>query len=182
MQRQSRPGAALRRRAFLTALFSGALPAAAPAQWTVRELVPPAGRQVRVVTNEGRRVTGKLAAVEADSLRLTVVDRRGRLGERVVQSPQIRALWVSRGRSHSAGALRGLWTGPLVGLTLGAIIGASKAFGEYGCEMCPRGRVEGAFLVGGEGLILGVPLGLAVGTLVGVERWERRWPTSARSR
>jgi hypothetical protein len=157
------------------ALLIGSPSGTVAGQRVARDVFPPPGSRVRVATHTGERVAGTLAAAVDDTLTLIVVSQRtGRPARHLLQTGQVRGLWVSRGRSHAAGALRGLLVGSLTGLTLGAVIGASKAVGEYGCEMCPRGRLEGALLIGTEGLIVGLPVGVIVGTLVGVERWERR--------
>jgi hypothetical protein len=80
-------------------------------------------------------------------------------------------LEASGGRSHGAGALRGILFGGLGGAGLGLLLGALDPGGCSGCDSAGASMVIAAFSLGTLGLVAGG----AIGAAVGVERWEVRW-------
>jgi hypothetical protein len=101
---------------------------------------------------------GVLRQISADSA--VVIEDRGR--QRSVRITDVIRLDVSRGRSHRAGARRGLVYGPLAGMVAGGVIGALLgASGKN--ELGPAGRGEAALFGAGIGLVLVLPLGTVVG-------------------
>ena len=165
-------------------VLSTSVASIAVAQQEPAAFLPRSGERARLMTVGGDRVTGTVRRVGADTIQMTAAGRLGRrLEERTVAVDQLREIWRSRGRSHGRGALRGLWMGPLFGFALGAAIGAAATDSDAAdCDMCPAGPVEGALLGGGVGLILGIPIGLTVGAVHGIERWERSWRMQPRPR
>lgn len=79
----------------------------------------------------------------------------------------IRSLEISRGKSRSAGALRGmLWGGPI-----GAAVGAFAVATAEDCTACYEapGDAEAFALFTASGLLWGA----GIGAIVGRERWDR---------
>jgi hypothetical protein len=79
----------------------------------------------------------------------------------------IRSLEISRGKSRSAGAVRGMMWGVPIGLVLGVFAVATSD----NCDACIEATsdAEGFALFAASGVLWGA----GIGALVGRERWER---------
>jgi hypothetical protein len=86
-------------------------------------------------------------------------------------SAALSELNVSRGKSHSAGALRGAMWGAGLGLGVGLMFAAvpnSERHSQSGYGLGPPTAEEGILLGCGGGLVIG----LSLGGLAGTERWD----------
>lgn len=82
----------------------------------------------------------------------------------VLEVAQVTALQISRGRSRSAGALRGLAWGVPMGLAFGAITSTQPCHDV--CTLGDHRKLVRIFAVSG------IVWGAGFGALIGRERWE----------
>ena len=138
------------------------------AQWA-----PEPGHRVRVELRDGLSLTGRVHALTADSVWLRV---EGAMSLAAVPRDSLVAFRSSLGRSHGAGARRGARIGALVGGGLGLLVFgagvAADATGHCGDCFFPASLITGVY--GAGLLVVGTTSGLAVGALVGRERWGPR--------
>jgi hypothetical protein len=81
---------------------------------------------------------------------------------------RISSLQISKGKSHSLGAIRGLeW-----GTSIGAVFGVATASGASNCKSCnPQERpTAGGWIA--FSAVAGAVWGSAIGAVIGRERWE----------
>ena len=131
----------------------------------------PPGQRIRVVSRElgGQTLTGRLLAIDDETLLLKVADRAEPIRLRRASIGQIE---VSRGKRTGAGK------GALIG---GVALGIPGAFvGWYGTESCVEvlsctpGHVYGGFASAAiGGLVVGGAIGALIGSAFTSERWER---------
>jgi hypothetical protein len=154
--------------AILGALALGDTVAAAQA---LPELQPGMRVRIRAPNVVDGQLTGKIASRTAEAL--VVTDERR--GEFTVPVAAMSELNVSRGSSHSAGALKGAMWGAGLGLGVGLMFAAvpnserHSHSGYAGYGLGPPTAEEGILLGCGGGLVIGFSLG----ALAGSERWDR---------
>ena len=119
------------------------------------------GKSVVVRLVDGRSLRGRSLRIDADSA--SWVDPETGALERVATADITR---VTRTR-HWSGAVEGFGLGLVIGVPLGAALGAlgSESCGEDPLYFCGRGW--GAVGGGFGGLVTGPPLGLLIGAAVG---------------
>jgi hypothetical protein len=123
-----------------------------------------------VVPLAGRRVEGRLAAVEADAY-VVRIERAPGAGLVRVPRAALAAVDISRGRASRIGhAAKGLLAGAAVGAAVGLISSAGCHPSDWFCS---------AGLNAAAGAILLAPIGAAVGAAVPVEHWQRVSPETA---
>jgi hypothetical protein len=123
--------------------------------------------RIRAPTVVDGQLTGKIASRTAEAL--VVTDERR--GEFTVPFAALSELNVSRGKSHSAGALKGAMWGAGLGLGVGLMFAAvpnSDRHSQSGYGLGPPTAEEGILLGFGGGLVIGFSLG----GLAGSERWD----------
>lgn len=125
------------------------------------------GERIRVVAPEfdhGRR-TGTYEAVRGDTLFMAV---RG--DPHAIALSGLQSIEVSVGRDRAGGAFYGGAVGALGAGLVRGLLSAGGGSGDYGST---GGAFAHGFIVGVQfGLLLGVP----VGAIIGIERWERTDP------
>ena len=115
------------------------------------------------VTRDGKRVSGRLTAVDADALTLLPDDNSGPI--RILLS-SISAAEVSEGkRSRAVADLAGVGVGVSGVYIADAVCGGSRNPNDQSEASCGR-----ALLVA---LLISVPSGIAIAHLIGHERWRR---------
>ncbi len=137
-------------------------PRASDAQ--LAELRPGARVRVRAPSVLAGRPEAYIAARSGDSLTLVVPNQ----SPYVVPLAAITSAEVSRGKSRSRGAIKGVIWGGGIGVALGLFSLGSE---EEDCQVdCVR-EEPGVWMVTSLGS--GVLLGAVIGAFVGAERWER---------
>jgi len=130
---------------------------------TLAEVQPGARVRVEAPGIVAGRYVGTVLARGTDTLKL------GNSSGAPVALPlrAIRSLEISRGKSRSAGALRGMMWGVPIGVALGVFAVATTD----DCDACfeSTSDAEGFALLAASGLLWGA----GIGALVGRERWER---------
>jgi hypothetical protein len=128
------------------------------------------GARIEVTPTLGGKSTGAFSSFANDSLSFVLNDATAR--HVVLPLRQIKSVRVSKGRSHSTGAVRGALIGTLAGLASGAIIGAATTPKPRGnCVLdCSRSEsmVFAGMFYGGLGLVGGT----IVGAIVSRESWD----------
>jgi hypothetical protein len=142
---------------------------AARADAQLIELQP--GARVRVRAPEV--VAGRLEAVVIARSGDTVTLTTPRGAPIPVPLGAITAAEVSRGRSRSDGAVKGLKLGTGIGLAMGLLsaIGYDAGSDACGSEPCENDLTPGELVAAS--LITGATLGAGIGAMVGAEHWER---------
>lgn len=134
---------------------------ASVAEGQVAELLP--GSRLRVQSSAiPRRVEGTLMSHEGSSL---IIAASGALRTNVPIS-SITQVRVSQGKSHGAGAVKGMKVGAIVGSVVGLLVVAS--YGNGGASANPVGDLVGFATTMALG---GAMYGLPIGAIVGAERW-----------
>ncbi len=128
------------------------------------ELQPGARVRVRADGALAGRLTGIVIARSSDSLTLA----RSNLAPLTIPMSRLTAVEISRGKSHKAGAAKGLVIGVGVGLLLGLtpIPEADCRAGVCDAQLS-RAEFIGTMMVGSAGL------GAGIGAITGSERWDR---------
>lgn len=134
------------------------------------------GVRVKVVTNDGAAIVGRVAAPINDTLLLS---RPHEMTSLAVS--EISSIRMSRGKGRAKGALIKGAAGLGIGLLSGAILGATTYEDSSECQpnsfclfdciiVCSRSdaAIMAATLVGGLGLVVGTIAGIATGW----EQWE----------
>jgi len=92
----------------------------------------------------------------------------------VLLRPRITSLELSRGKSHTDGAVRGAQWGTAVGLAFGAVtVGFVRDC--YQCTADNPARSKGAWV--GLNTLAGAGYGALIGAFIGRERWEQIDPS-----
>ena len=123
------------------------------------------GARVRVLAPGALagRLTGIVIARSPDSLTIT----RTNAPPLAIPIARLTSVELSRGKSHAAGALRGLVIGAGIGLVLGLTPIPEPTCTTRGCDPKPtRGEFMGTMLLGAGGL------GAGIGAIVGREHWD----------
>jgi hypothetical protein len=140
-----------------------ARPLAAQGSLAVAEVQPGARVRVEAPGIVAGKYVGTVLSRTADTLTL------GSPAAAPVKLPlrAIRSLEISRGKSRSAGAVRGMMWGVPIGIALGAFAVATAD----DCDACfeATSDAEGFVLFAASGVLWGA----GIGALVGRERWER---------
>ncbi|HVF40840.1 MAG TPA: hypothetical protein VM939_13150 [Gemmatimonadaceae bacterium] len=122
------------------------------------------GQRVRIEATGGRDAVGVVKAIDADSLVLFTGESGATLS---LATRDVRGMKVSKGRSMSAGAIRGmLWGAGISGGIALAIVPAGLADEEANLD----GEDAGAFVA--QMVAGGLIWGGAIGAFVKRERWE----------
>ena len=151
--------------------------------WCSAMAIPRASAQLAplVELQPGARVRVQAPLVVAGPLEATVVARardtvtlttsRGTAIHLPLEA--ITSAEVSRGRSHGAGAVKGLAWGAGAGLVVGVLgaIAYDARSDECGAEPCDNNWSPGEVVAGG--FVTGAVLGAGIGAIKGVEHWER---------
>jgi hypothetical protein len=148
------------RRALLL-IFLG-VPLAGGAQ--VPTIIP--GARVRVESRQiDKNLEGTVMSQTADSV---IVASVGAI-RTAVASGSITRIRVSQGKSHGAGAIKGIKIGGGIGLGLGVLLGLAIAAGPSTSEYPNPGGV--AAVVAALYAVSGAMWGAAIGGAVGAEKW-----------
>ncbi len=124
------------------------------------------GARVRVLAPGALagRLTGIVIARTADSLTIS----RANASPLAIPMSRLTSVELSRGKSHAAGALKGLVIGAGVGLVLGLTPIPEPTCTSRGCDPeLTRGEFLGSMILGSGGV------GAGIGAIVGSERWDR---------
>ena len=124
------------------------------------------GARVRVLAPGALagRLTGIVIARTADSLTIT----RTNASPLAIPMSRLTSVELSRGKSHAAGALKGLVIGAAVGLVMGLTPIPEPTCTSRGCDPeLTRGEFMGSTILGAGSL------GAGIGAIVGRERWDR---------
>ncbi len=133
------------------------------------QAVPSPGDRIRIRQVDGPVLTGTLATASAETIQLSL-DSEGPTVEVPLQG--IEALEISLGRQRRSGKYIGLTVAAtsLVGATIGLIAYEDPE----PCFLCfgPETRWEYMGLGFASGVLIGLPLGALIGSVVREERWS----------
>jgi hypothetical protein len=123
-----------------------------------------AGSRLRVQTAGAGRIEGTLMSQTPDTL---TIAQSGAV-QRKIPSGVVGRIQASQGKSHGAGAIKGGKIGAIVGGGLGLLVGlAISADGSCTGEGCDAAPITVGLVQAAAGAIWG----LAIGGIVGAEKW-----------